>query len=205
VAELSVHAFTVYDLITRGAAGQPDEPAVIQGDRTVSFRELRERVDALAAGLAGLGIARGERICVLAQNDAAYVDLYGACARQGIVAYPINWRLTGPEVERVVERARPAMMVVDQTTLPLNGQATVRAIVIESAGTPVHNGTQVTFATILGSFNPPTSDTVDGVATTTFFAGSISGSTKINAYSGGASTGLATNTYRFLSGVSGAK
>ena len=78
---------------------------------------------------------------------------------------------------------------VDQTTLPLNGQATVRAIVIESAGTPVHNGTQVTFATILGSFNPPTSDTVDGVATTTFFAGSISGSTKINAYSGGASTG----------------
>ena len=119
MAELSVHAFTVYDLITRGAAGQPDEPAVIQGDRTVSFRELRERVDALAAGLAGLGIGRGERICVLAQNDAAYVDLYGACARQGIVAYPINWRLTGPEVERVVERARPAMMVVDQTTLPL--------------------------------------------------------------------------------------
>jgi len=119
VAELSVQAFTVYDLITRGAAGGPDDPAVIQGDRTVSFRELRERVDALAAGLAGLGIGRGDRVCVLAQNDAAYLDLYGACARQGLVAYPINWRLTGPEVERVVERARPAMMVVDQTTLPL--------------------------------------------------------------------------------------
>ena len=119
MAELSVHAFTVYDLIVRGAAGQPEEPAVIQDDRTVSFRELRERVDALAAGLAGLGIGRGERVCVLAKNDAAYLDLYGACARQGIVAYPINWRLTGPEVERVVERARPAMMVVDQTTLPL--------------------------------------------------------------------------------------
>jgi len=68
--------------------------------------------------LAALGIERGERVCVLAQNDAAYVDLYGACARQGIVAYPINWRLTGPEVERVVERARPAMMVVDAATRP---------------------------------------------------------------------------------------
>ena len=107
VAELSVHAFTVYDVITRGAVVHRDAPAVIQGERTVSFRELRRRVDELAGGLAALGIERGERVCVLAQNDAAYVDLYGACARQGIVAYPINWRLTGPEVERVVERARP--------------------------------------------------------------------------------------------------
>jgi acyl-CoA synthetase (AMP-forming)/AMP-acid ligase II len=58
-------------------------------------------------------------VCVLAQNDAAYLELYGACARQGIVAYPINWRLTGPEVERVVERAQPKMMVVDASTAPL--------------------------------------------------------------------------------------
>lgn len=80
-------------------------------------------------------------------------------------------------------------VTVDQSTLPLNGQATVRAVVIESGGVPVHNGTQVTFATTLGSFVPPTSETIDGVARTIFFAGSISGSTKINAYSGGASTG----------------
>jgi acyl-CoA synthetase (AMP-forming)/AMP-acid ligase II len=119
VAELSVHGFTVYDLIARGAALHRDAPAVIQGDRTASFAELKLRVDALAAGLAGLGIGPGERLCVLAQNDAAYLDLYGACARQGIIAYPINWRLTGAEVERVVERARPTMMVVDAATLPL--------------------------------------------------------------------------------------
>ena len=119
MAELSVSAFTVYDLITRGAAVHRDAPAVIQGERVVCFRELRERVDALAAGLAGLGIGAGERVCVLAQNDAAYLELYGACARQGIVAYPINWRLTGPEVERVVDRARPRMMVIDQSTRPL--------------------------------------------------------------------------------------
>src|SRR4030095_13929365 len=79
--------------------------------------ELQQRVDALAGGLAGLRIGKGERICILAQNDAAYLDLYGACARQGIVAYPINWRLTGEEVERVLERAAPAMMVIDASAL----------------------------------------------------------------------------------------
>ncbi|MBI1727905.1 MAG: AMP-binding protein [Candidatus Rokubacteria bacterium] len=114
---MSVHAFTVYDMIARGASVYGDAPAVIQGDRPLSFREFKGRVDSLAAGLLALGIGKGERICVLAQNDAAYLELYGACARQGIIAYPINWRLTGQEVERVMERAGPRMMVADASTL----------------------------------------------------------------------------------------
>src|SRR6266702_8229822 len=88
---MTAHAFTVYDMIARGAAVHGDAPAIVQG----------------------------ERICILAQNDAAYVELYGACAREGIVAYPINWRLTADEVERVLERAAPRMMVVDASTLPV--------------------------------------------------------------------------------------
>jgi long-chain acyl-CoA synthetase len=114
---MSPHAFTVYDMIVRGVAVHGDAPAVIHGERARSFRELRHRVDALAGGLAGLGLAKGDRICILAQNDPAYLELYGACARQGIVAYPINWRLTGPEVERVMERAAPKMVVADASTL----------------------------------------------------------------------------------------
>jgi acyl-CoA synthetase (AMP-forming)/AMP-acid ligase II len=114
---MSVQAFTIYNMITRGAAVYGEAPAVIQGERAVSFRDFRRRVDSLAAGLAALGVGHGDRITILAQNDVAYLDLYGACARQGIIAYPINWRLTAPEVERVVDRAAPRMMVVDASTL----------------------------------------------------------------------------------------
>lgn len=78
---------------------------------------------------------------------------------------------------------------VDQTNIPVNGQATVRAIVTEISGTPVHNGTQVNFTSSLGSFTPPEAQTVGGVATSIFLAGGTSGTTRINAYSGGASTG----------------
>jgi acyl-CoA synthetase (AMP-forming)/AMP-acid ligase II len=114
---MSLHGFTVYDMLARGASAFGDAAAVVQGEGVLSFRQLRQRADALAAGLAGQGIERGQRICVLAQNDGAYLELYYACARQGIVAYPINWRLTAPEVERVVERAAPAMFVADASTL----------------------------------------------------------------------------------------
>jgi len=119
---MGVHGFTVYDMIARGAALYGDAPAVIQGELVVSFREFRRRVDALAGGLAALGIGPGDRVCVLAQNDVAYLDLYGACARQGILAYPINWRLSAEEVERVVERAAPTMLLADASTLGVVGE-----------------------------------------------------------------------------------
>lgn len=80
-------------------------------------------------------------------------------------------------------------LTIDQSTLPLNSQATVRAVVIESGGTPVHNGTQVNFTSSLGTFLPPAAETINGIATTTFLSGSTSGTTRINAFSGGASTG----------------
>jgi long-chain acyl-CoA synthetase len=113
---MSVQAYTVYDMIVRGAAVHGDAPAVFSGERQESFRDFQKHVDSLAAGLARLGVVKGDRICVLAQNDVAYLHLYGACARQGIVAYPINWRLTADEVERVVDRATPKMMIVDAST-----------------------------------------------------------------------------------------
>src|SRR6266567_2189584 len=114
---MDVQAFTVYDMIARAASVHGDAPAVIQADRPLSFRQFKDRADALAGGLLALGIGKGERICILAQNDPAYLELYGACARQGIVAYPVNWRLTAQEVARVVERAAPRMMVVDASTV----------------------------------------------------------------------------------------
>jgi acyl-CoA synthetase (AMP-forming)/AMP-acid ligase II len=109
--------FTLYDMIARGASAFGDAPAVIHAEGTFSFQQFHARVDTLAGRLAGLGLGKGDRICILAQNDPAYLELYGACARQGIIAYPINWRLTGAEVERVVERAGPRMFVADASTL----------------------------------------------------------------------------------------
>jgi acyl-CoA synthetase (AMP-forming)/AMP-acid ligase II len=118
---MAVRDLSVYEIIARGAAVHGAEPAFIQGDTVVSFKAFQRRVDALAAGLHGLGIGKGDRICILAQNDLAYFDLYGACARQGIIAYPINWRLTAEEVERVLERALPRMLVADASTLGVVG------------------------------------------------------------------------------------
>lgn len=79
-------------------------------------------------------------------------------------------------------------LTIDRNVLPISGETTVRAVVIESGGTPVHNGTVVTFSTTLGTLNPQEAKTVNGIATTTFSAGSISGSALLRAFSGGATS-----------------
>ena len=84
----------------------------------LDLRDFLARVDALAAGLAALPLVKGERLCILAQNHPAYLELYGACARLGVIAYPINWRLTAEEIRRIVERAAPRLLLVDDSTLP---------------------------------------------------------------------------------------
>src|SRR5262245_48020874 len=116
---MSVHEFTLYDMLSRNAMVYGDRPAVIHAQGRSTFRGFLARVDALASGLAALPLARGERLCVLAQNHPAYLELYGACARLGVIAYPINWRLTAEEISRIVEQAAPRLLLVDDSTLSL--------------------------------------------------------------------------------------
>jgi len=116
---MRVHEFTLYDMLRRNACIYGDRPAVIQAHSSLTFHDFLGRVDALAAGLAALPLPKGERVCILALNHPSYLELYGACARLGVIAYPINWRLTAAEVSRIVERAAPRMLLVDDTTVSL--------------------------------------------------------------------------------------
>ena len=77
-------------------------------------------------------------------------------------------------------------------TLPLGGSTEVTAYVIESAGTPVQNGTTVRFTTNLGRVDPIEVETHNGLATTTFFAGDASGVAEVRAQSGAAGGGGST-------------
>jgi acyl-CoA synthetase (AMP-forming)/AMP-acid ligase II len=116
---MQVHEFTLYDMLVRNAAIYGARPAVIHTQGSLTFRDFLGRVDALAAGLAALPLHKGERVCILALNHPSYLELYGACARLGVIAYPINWRLTAEEVSRIVARAAPRMLLVDDSTMSL--------------------------------------------------------------------------------------
>ena len=69
--------------------------------------------------------------------------------------------------------------------LPIAGSTDITAVVIESAGTPVQNGTVVTFTSSLGTIEPREARTSNGQVTVRYVAGTQSGTAKIGAFSGG--------------------
>ena len=81
--------------------------------------------------------------------------------------------------------------------LPVGGSTEITAVVSEGGGTPVQNGTTVRFTTNLGRMDPVDAQTRNGMATTTFHAGDVSGVADIRAVSGsiaGAGTPAAGTT-----------
>ncbi|HKZ84136.1 MAG TPA: AMP-binding protein [Anaerolineae bacterium] len=115
---MGLRAFTVYHLLQHNARTAGTAPAAIDAGRTLTHQQFLDRVDRLAAGFAACAIIKGDRVCVLAQNSIEYLELYGACAKTGAIAYPINWRLSAPEVQGVVALADPQMLVVGAAHLP---------------------------------------------------------------------------------------
>ena len=77
-------------------------------------------------------------------------------------------------------------LVVSDTSVPNGGSTTITATVTELSGTPVHDGTVVTFSTTLGAVYPAEAPTARGRASSTFTAGEESGTAEVLAYSGGA-------------------
>ena len=92
------------------------------------------------------------------------------------------------KVPLLAPTASTITLAANASVLPVNGSTDVTAIVIESAGTAVQNGTLVTFTSTLGTLEPFEARTNNGRVTVRFVAGSRSGSATINASSGGAKT-----------------
>jgi hypothetical protein len=80
------------------------------------------------------------------------------------------------------------------TIVQANGTTEIRATVLEPSGTPVQNGTTVTFTTNLGSLSPVEARTLNGVAAAQFVANGQSGTAAIKAISGGAASEALTLT-----------
>jgi long-chain acyl-CoA synthetase len=89
--------------------------AVVCGETRYTWEVFDQRTDALARGLASLGVQRGDRVAVLMLNCHRYLELYYACARMGAVIVPLNIRLARPEIVFILNDSEAKALVVDKT------------------------------------------------------------------------------------------
>src|SRR5947209_16265815 len=89
--------------------------AIVCGDTRYTWEEFEQRTDAIARGLASLGVQQGERVAVMMLNCHRYLELYYACARMGAVIVPLNIRLARPEIVFILNDSQTKALVVDKT------------------------------------------------------------------------------------------
>ena len=81
----------------------PGRTALSRDGRLLTFRELHSRVDGIAATLTSHGFGVGDRLALLLPNGPDYIELMYACSMLGVIAVPLNTRLSTKEIDRVLE------------------------------------------------------------------------------------------------------
>ena len=83
----------------------PDKVAVIQGETSLTFRELDRRANRVAWALRRDGVGRGDRVALLFDNDHRFLECYFGTLRAGAVVVPVNHRLSNDAVNYILENA----------------------------------------------------------------------------------------------------
>ncbi len=103
----------VTDFLDRAERLYPDKVAVVDGRNRFTYRELAERVDRLSNALLGLGLKRGERVCILSPNSHFFLESFFATAQVGLVLVPLNYRLVAADHEYILNHAGVSAVLVD--------------------------------------------------------------------------------------------
>ena len=104
---------TLGSLTLRNLQLRPQAPAVIFEGRSITHREFAERVLRLANALIRLGVRRGDRIAVLAQNCPEYMEVYAAGELGGWATVTINYRLSAPEIAYILSDSQPKVLICE--------------------------------------------------------------------------------------------
>ncbi|MCL2417679.1 MAG: AMP-binding protein [Conexibacteraceae bacterium] len=114
----SVRAFIDYGMLGAGPAvaaiRHADRPAVIDERGSVTYRELDNRVNALATAWIDRGLKPGDGVAILTRNHRGFLEALFAAARCGARVILLNTGFAGPQVSEVSAREGIDLVVYDE-------------------------------------------------------------------------------------------
>lgn len=125
---------SLYTNLDVSAQRYPDQPAIIYYDSVLSYRQLREQVDALAGALQAWGVEKGDRVLLYMQNAPQFVIAYYAILRANAIVVPINPMNRGAELAHYVRDTQAGVCLCGQEVLeriaPLVGSERLARVVV---------------------------------------------------------------------------
>lgn len=109
--------FNLADYVLRAGQATPDKVALsvltLTGAERWSFAKLDAAVRGTAAGLREHGLSPGDRVLLRLGNSVAFPVAFLACIGVGLIPVPTSALLTAPEVTRIADHVRPALVVAE--------------------------------------------------------------------------------------------
>jgi acyl-CoA synthetase (AMP-forming)/AMP-acid ligase II len=107
------------DAIAQHALARPDQPALIAGDRIITWRELVDLRNRLARSLVERGLRPGEHAAIYAGNSPEFLVASAAARAAGAIPVPVNHRLTADEATYVLDDSDAAVVFASDAFLPM--------------------------------------------------------------------------------------
>lgn len=104
---------TVPELIEHWATQRPDHPALIQDARRLSFAQLNERMNRVAAALQRDGIAPGSSVAICAFNSIEYAVVFLGALRAGVAVAPLAPSASAESLLTMLDDASPRLIFLD--------------------------------------------------------------------------------------------
>ena len=124
------------DYAARGETGMNFYNGRGELERVLSYRELRERAGEVAPRLSGLGLARLERVAIVAETGPEFLLAFMACQLAGLVPVPLPLALSLGTHRTHVERLR-GMLESSRARVAIASEAYRDQLVEAAVGTRV--------------------------------------------------------------------
>ncbi len=144
----------VGDWAGRRAAMTPERTAIYDSftQETHTYRQLNERANRVATYLADvLGLRKGDVLSLICRNRMEAIDIYLACGKLGVILAPLSQRLKKAELDDLLARLKPRVLVHESVFAELVSSLSVPAsveAVIEL------DGDEMTFETVVLKTDP---------------------------------------------------
>ena len=121
---------TIKGMLARSAGLYPHQTALQirrGGDfYKVSYRDLKERAEQLAAGLSLKGIKFGDRVALIGENCPEWVESYMAVASLGAVLVPLDTQLKSQEIRHILTDSEAVALIATPSFRETVEEATAR-------------------------------------------------------------------------------
>jgi len=101
----------LYEIIETHSQKRKNKVALFSDDKKITYGQLKEKADTLAAFLTKKGVKKGDKVALFLRNSSEFIYSIFAVSKLGAILVPINTFLTAKELDYILEDSGSSVLI----------------------------------------------------------------------------------------------